>query len=53
MERVLSKVDQSYALLNVQMSSSFVGDIHLTVRGLIYVSVPRALVHGKGKLDSI
>ena len=47
MERVLSNVDQSY----VQMSSSFVGYIHLTVRGPIYVSVP--LVHGKGKLDSI
>ena len=28
----------------------FVGYIHLTVRGTIYVSVP--LVHGKAKLDS-
>ena len=50
MERVLSKVDQNYAL-NVQMPCSFVGFIHLTVRGPMYVSVP--LLHGKGKLDSI
>ena len=50
MERVLSKVDK--VTRYVQMSSiSFVGYIHLTVRGPIYVSVP--LVHGKGKLDSI
>ena len=35
----------------VQMSSSFVCYIHLTIRGPIYVSVP--LVHGNGKLDRI
>ena len=38
MERVLSKVDQNYALY-VQMPCSFVGFIHLTMRGPIYVSV--------------
>ena len=52
MERVLSKVDQNYALY-VQMRCSFVGFIHLTVRGTMYVSVPLRILHGKGKLDSI
>ena len=49
MERVLSKVTK--VTRYVQMSSSFVGYIHLTCRGQMYVTVP--LVHGKGKLDSI